>query len=71
MSQHLIAAAERGELSKVREILERGAEIHYFSKSRGMTALHVAIVGRHLEIARWLAERGADASLTEPGLIAD
>lgn len=66
MSQHLIGAAERGDVGKVREFLEKGADVNFFSKSRGMTALHMAVLRAHIEVARLLVERGADPNLTEP-----
>lgn len=66
MSQHLIGPAERGDTGKVREFLDKGADVNFFSKSRMMTALHMAVLRSHLEVARLLVERGADANLTEP-----
>lgn len=68
MSQHLVSAAERGDLVGVLKHLDSGADPNYHSKSRGMTALHMAVQGRHAEVVRVLLERGADPNLT--GLLA-
>lgn len=66
MSQHLMAAAERGNLEKIREVLDRGADVNFFPKSRGMTALALAIANQQFAAARLLIERNADKNLSEP-----
>lgn len=65
MSQHLNSAAERGNLAKVIEHLEQGADINFVTKSRGITALHLAVCNGHVDVVKALIDRRADPNLTE------
>lgn len=55
----LIAAAEGGSIPVVELLLERGAALEQRDRA-GDTAFRTAINWKHLELARWLAARGAD-----------
>ena len=60
MSRFLLEAAAKGDADKVRDYLDKGADIRWQHKSTGRTALSEAAINGHLEVARLLLERGAD-----------
>ncbi len=60
----LIAAAAAGDAGRVRELLERGADVGA-RDGRGRTALVAAAYGNHLAAARELADAGADVNATD------
>ena len=55
----LIDAAERGDLARVRELLDAGVDVDR-ARSDGVTALVAAAYPGRVEVARLLLERGAD-----------
>lgn len=57
----LIEAAGRGDLARVRALVESGAPIEA-RDARGRSVLLVATDGNHVETARWLIARGADVN---------
>lgn len=57
----LVAAAEAGSLSEVRNLLAGGAPLEGTDK-RGRTALVAAAYGAHLEVAELLVEAGANVN---------
>lgn len=57
----LIDAAGRGDLVRVRALLESGAPIET-RDARGRSVLLAATDGNHIETARWLIARGADVN---------
>jgi ankyrin repeat protein len=63
-SEEFLAAARKGDLEKVRAMLDRGVDVN--SKSRyGATALSFASEHGHLEVVRLLVERGADVNVRD------
>ncbi len=58
--EKLIDAAQRGNLTEVKAILLRGAQLINQRDDRGATALHYAALGGHREAAQALVEQGAD-----------
>jgi hypothetical protein len=52
-------AAFSGRLEALESLLERGADVNG-AVHLGLTALHLAVVGRRLDTARWLVAHGAD-----------
>ncbi len=46
--------------SIIRELLKRGADVEIKHATRGLTALHLAVKGRKIEIIKLLLEHGAD-----------
>ena len=57
----LIAAAERGDLTQVQVLIDRGTPIEA-RDSRGRTPLLAATYGNRIEVARFLIARGADVN---------
>ncbi|XP_044585354.1 putative ankyrin repeat protein RF_0381 [Cotesia glomerata] len=55
-------AVKIGNLSIVKLLLERGADINA-EESNGVTVLHVAVSHQHLSIVQWLLRKGALANL--------
>lgn len=66
MSHQLCSAAERGDLEKVRALLDAGVDVDWHSKSRGMTALWEAANAGHQDVVRLLIERGANINHAPP-----
>jgi ankyrin repeat protein len=61
LAQPIIDAAGRGELARVRELLDEGADIEAVTNGRAArTPLMQASAGGHLDLVRFLLERGAD-----------
>lgn len=64
LNQPLIAAAERGEAGKVRDLLVQGAEINA-QDARGRTAIMAATHKNQVDVVRALVEWGADINLRD------
>jgi hypothetical protein len=58
----LMFRAFKGDLPRVRFLIERGANVNYKS-SEGITALTFATLGGHLAVVRELLDRGADINV--------
>lgn len=56
--------AERGQIRRVREVLEDCPELLNKRGSHGRTLLWSAVRYERIELARWLLEQGADVNLT-------
>jgi ankyrin repeat protein len=61
LERDLIAAAEQGDLSEVRLLIDQGAPIEG-RDSRGRTPLLAATYGNQIEVVRFLIARGADVN---------
>jgi len=59
LNSELLEAARKGDARRVRELLDRGADVNARDK-RGFTPLHVAAVNDHVDVAKLLLEHGAD-----------
>jgi ankyrin repeat protein len=55
----LLQAAYDGDTDLVKELLEDGVSLEAADKTTGMRALHLAVGCNHLDLARFLVERGA------------
>ena len=62
MSESLLTACGRGKLSKVRKLVEAGADVNHKSSS-GQAGLHVAAIGGQAEVAAYLLENGAEVDI--------
>lgn len=60
----LIAAAARGDVPGVRQLIAAKANLHARDAS-GQTALHAAAYGNHVEAARLLMQAGADVNVKD------
>lgn len=56
------ACYKEGDLEKVRECLDAGVDINQRAPCSGAAPLDAALWGDHLELARYLLERGADVN---------
>jgi hypothetical protein len=61
LDEALALAAYSGRIEPMQLLLDRGAHIDG-TVHLGMTALHMTVITRRTETARWLVERGADRS---------
>merc|ERR1711915_1162259 len=57
--------ARKGDISKVREALEEGADVNSRVNSKGSTSLHLASAEGHVEVVKILLEGGADSNLVD------
>jgi hypothetical protein len=57
-------AAYNGRLEAMQRLLERGASVNG-TAHLDMTALHLAVITRRTDVARWLVEHGADLTLRD------
>lgn len=60
----ILRAAGYGELDRVKELIEQGADINAVDSYTGATALHKACQGGHLEIVKYLVESGIHINTT-------
>ena len=63
-NKELFLAAHRGELDKVKELLDAGADVNYRNED-SMTPLMFAVSGEHLNIVNELIGRGADVTMVD------
>ena len=63
--KQLLYAARDGDLESVQYWTRRGANLNFLHAEFLFTPLHISIRNRHLNVARWLLENGADPLLTE------
>ena len=58
-NDRLLIAAKNGDINSVKVLIERGADVDA-RNWLGRTALHEAVLYKHIEIAKMLIEKGAD-----------
>ena len=58
-------AASEGNIEAVKQHLAAGADVNVQSDFRKYTPLHEAIVGRKLEVANFLIEKGANVNMMD------
>ena len=56
LNNQLVQASKKGNLSKVKKIIEKGADVH----AQNYEALRSAADGGHLELVKYLVTKGAD-----------
>ena len=66
MASELHRAAERGNLNRVKELLNQGANIHALDRY-GRQPIHWAARGGHLQIVKFLLNRGAKVNVRDKG----
>lgn len=64
-SQELVAAARAGGMVKVRELLDKGADINFQEENSGDTPLIAAADGKHADVLDLLLSKGAKPDLTD------
>ena len=63
----LLESAYNGDIEVVDKLLKLGVSLDAADKVTGMTALHLAVGRDHLDLARFLVERGASFVLDKQG----
>ncbi len=58
--EQLHFAADKGDLNKVKELIEKGFDINAFDEDLSFTPLHYAVLGKHLEVIKYLLTNGAN-----------
>jgi len=66
MERELWNAAWRGNLQRVQQLVEQGADIEA-SNNEGLTLLHSAVYHGRLNILQYLVEQGADIEARDNG----
>ena len=55
-------SADDGNLEKVKELIEGGADVNAFDDEMSFTPLHYAVKADHIEVAKFLLSVGADVN---------
>ena len=63
--KQLLYAARDGDLESVQYWVRRGANLNFLHAEFLFTPLHISLRNRHLDVARYLLENGADPFLPE------
>ena len=63
--EQLHFAADDGDLSKVKELVENGYDVNAFDDSISFTPLHYAVKSGHTEVVKYLLSVGADVNANE------
>ena len=61
----VVRAGELGQLSLVRDLIQRGADVNAKSTLTGMTPLHCALLRHDEKMAAWLLDQGADPNAAD------
>jgi ankyrin repeat protein len=64
-AQEIITAATAGNLEKVKELVEKDPQLVNAKDATGRTLLHLAAGGVHLEVMKYLVQKGADVNAKE------
>ena len=70
LNQELVKAANNGELSKVKQLIENGADVNFITNDRFLGAIPVLMVATqrgHMDIVQFLVENGADVNARTTG----
>jgi len=75
LSQEIFDAAQKGDLEKVKALVQKNPDLVKATNNDDDTPLHIAADAGHLEIVRFLVQKGADvnsmnAALRNPVLLA-
>ena len=62
MSRALLQAAEKGDLSKVQQLLAQGVDVDFIHKPTGRTPLIQAAISGHCDVAKALIQAGANVN---------
>ena len=55
-------SAIKGDLTVIKVFVDAGMSVHIADEEEGLTALHVAAIGGHLAVVRYLVKQGADVN---------
>ena len=69
--EQLHEAAAQGDLAKVKELAEKGADINAFDEDLSRTPLHYAVIAGHRDVAAYLLSVGADVNAHEEAKIGE
>lgn len=61
LNEDLLFAASSGDHNKVEELIDAGADIHFFDEL-SKSALHYAVENDHKQLVHFLLQRGADVN---------
>ncbi len=64
-------AAQDGDLSKVRDLVEKGYDVSAFDDDLSLTPLHYAAKNEHIDVMKYLLSVGADVNARDEGRIAE
>lgn len=64
INEEFIEAVQEGNIEKVKELLEKGADINFQKKTGADTALHHSMIRDDIQMAQLLLDNGADPSIT-------
>ena len=64
INDDLLTAARRGELTQVKALVDKGADINT-KTAYGVTPLYAAAMNGHAEVVKFLAEKGADVNVRD------
>jgi len=70
LNQELVKAANNGELAKVKQLIEKGADVNVVTNDRFLGAIPVLMVATqrgHMDIVQFLVENGADVNACTTG----
>ncbi len=65
MSPEMVEAKQRGDVARLLELVEQGADLRAIDYREGWTLLHWAACHGHVDLARALLDRGADRECTD------
>ena len=62
LKEQLHFAADEGDIDKVKELIENGADINAFDEDLSFTPLHYAVTEKHIEVVKYLLSKGANVN---------
>ena len=69
--EHLQIAADKGDLDRVKALVESGYDVNAFDDGLSLTALHYAARAENIEVMKYLLSVGADVNAHEEDKIGE